>query len=336
MFRTSRRIEGSVAVVTGASSGIGRATAHALAQRGAHVVLAARSEDDLREAARECEQAGGQALAVPTDVGDEAAVQELARRAVERFGRIDVWVNNAGVMAYGHFEQTPSEVYDAIIRTNLLGEVYGARAAMASFRTQSAGVLINVASLWGRITSPYVTPYVVSKFGVRAFSQCLRQGLRDTDGSEDIHVCTILPESIDTPIFRHAGNYTGRRVRAVPPIAAPQRVAQAILRCVEHPRPEVTVGWAGHLLEWGTALMPPRLYNRIVPHVFDLAAFGPQSAEQTAGNLFEPGGDAPNAVDGGFRSTTAAKVRRRGVAGGLALAPLAAAAWLGRRRAKDR
>lgn len=336
MVRSGQRIEGSVAVVTGASSGIGRATAHALAQRGAHVVLAARSEDDLRQAAGECEQAGGQALAVPTDVGDEAAVQELARRAVERFGRIDIWVNNAGVMAYGHFEQTPSEVYDRIIRTNLLGEIYGSRAAMASFRTQRAGVLVNVASLWGRITSPYVTPYVVSKFGVRAFSECLRQGLRDAEGSEDIHVCTILPESIDTPIFRHAGNYTGRQVRAVPPIAGPQRVVKAILRCVERPRPEVTVGWAGHLLEWGTALMPPRLYNRVVPYVFDRAAFGPGSAEQTAGNIFEPGGDAPNAVDGGFRSTTGAKIRRRAGAGGLALVPLAAAGWLGRRRAKGR
>ena len=336
MFRTGRRIEGSVAVVTGASSGIGRVTAHALAERGAHVVLAARSEGDLREAARECEQAGGQALAVPTDVGDETAVRELARRAVERFGRIDVWVNNAGVMAYGHFEQTPSEVYDRIIATNLLGQVYGARAAIESFRTQQAGVLINVASLWGRITSPYVTPYVVSKFGVRAFSECLRQGLRDSDGAQDVHVCTILPESIDTPIFRHAGNYTGRQVRPVPPIAAPQRVANAILRCVERPRPEVTVGWAGHLLGWSTALMPPRLYNRVAPRVFDRTAFGPQSAQPTAGNLFEPGGDAPNAVDGGFRDTTAAKIRRRAVAAGLALVPLAGAGWLARRRAKGR
>src|SRR5918998_4315424 len=106
-----REMEGSVVVVTGASSGIGRATARLCAEHGALVVLAARSEDSLREVASECEAVGGQALVVPTDVTDEEAVRELARRSVEVFGRIDVWVNNAGVMVYGTFEEVPTEVY---------------------------------------------------------------------------------------------------------------------------------------------------------------------------------------------------------------------------------
>ena len=328
-------IAGSVAVVTGASSGIGRATARALAARGASVVLAARSAADLDEVARECEQAGGRALAVPTDVGDEAAVQELARRAVERFGRIDIWVNNAGVIAYGPFEEIPGEVYERVIRTNLHGQIHGARAALAAFRRQGGGVLINMASLWGRVTSPHVSPYVVSKFGVRAFSQCLRQGLRDPPNSADMHVCTILPESVHTPIFGQAANYAGRPARAVPPIADPDRVVHAILRCIEHPRAEVTVGWAGHLLEWGSAIMPSSLFGRIVPPLFDLATFGSGSAEATAGNVLEPR-SAPNRVDGGLRATTAAKVRRRAVAAALAVAPFAAAAVFARRRGAHR
>jgi NAD(P)-dependent dehydrogenase (short-subunit alcohol dehydrogenase family) len=325
MLRRRRQIGGSVAVVTGASSGVGRAAARALAERGASVVVAARSEPDLEEAARECRAAGAQALAVPTDVGDEAAVRALARRALDEFGRIDVWVNDAGVIAYGHFEDIPSDAYERVIRTNLLGEIYGARAALEAFHEQRSGVLVNLSSLWGRVTSPYVSPYVVSKFGVRAFSECLRQGLRDQPDTKDIHVCTILPESIDTPIFRHAANYSGRSVQAVPPIADPQRVVRAILRCVERPKPEITVGMAGHLLEWGHALTPPRLYNRIVPRVFDWTVFGSNGVEPTAGNLFAPMAEL-NRVDGGWRRTPGARWRRRVAVGSVVAAPLIATA----------
>lgn len=325
MLRRRGQISGSVAVVTGASSGVGRAAARALAEHGASVVLAARSEPDLEDAARECRAADGRALVVPTDVGDEAAVRALADRALDAFGRIDVWINDAGVIAYGHFEDIPSEAYERVIRTNLLGEIYGARAALEAFHEQRSGVLINLSSLWGRVTSPYVSPYVVSKFGVRAFSECLRQGLRDQPDAKDIHVCTILPESIDTPIFRHAANYSGRSVEAVPPIADPQRVVRAILRCIERPKPETTVGVAGHLLEWGHAITPPRLYNRIVPRVFDWAVFGSSRVEPTAGNLFSPMAEL-NQVDGGWRKAPAVRWRRRAAVGGMVAAPLVAAA----------
>jgi NADP-dependent 3-hydroxy acid dehydrogenase YdfG len=149
-----REIEDSVAVVTGASSGIGRATARAMAERGARVMLAARSEKSLQEVAEECEMVGWRALVVPTDVTDEEAVRELARRSVEGFGRIDVWVNNAGVMFYGRFEGVPTEVYRRTIETNLSGQIHGARAALSHFLEQGGGVLINMSSVWGRLTSP--------------------------------------------------------------------------------------------------------------------------------------------------------------------------------------
>src|SRR5215210_744517 len=160
-----REIEGSVVVVTGASSGIGRATARAMAEHGARVVLAARSEQSLREVAGECkalgaQALGAQALVVTTDVSDEEAVQELARRSVEVFGRIDVWVNDAGVMVYGSFEEVPADVYRRVIETNLFGQIHGARAALAQFREQGGGVLINMSSVWGRLTSPHVSAYV--------------------------------------------------------------------------------------------------------------------------------------------------------------------------------
>ena len=144
---------------------------------------------------------GAAAIALPTDVRDEAAVQALARASVERFGALDVWVNCAGVIAYGRFEEVPAEIFRAVIETNLFGQVHGARAALEHFRAQGSGVLVNLASVWGRVTTPDVSAYATSKFAVRAFSECLRHELRDVPG---IDVATILPQAVDTPIFAHA------------------------------------------------------------------------------------------------------------------------------------
>ncbi len=317
----------SVVVITGASSGIGRATAHALAERGASVVLAARSDQSLREVAEECEAAGGRALVVPTDVADQEAVQELARQAAEHFGRIDVWVNNAGVMVYGYFEQIPDETYRRVIETNLFGQIYGARAVLPYFREQEGGgVLINVSSLWGRMFSPYVSAYTTSKFGVRTFSESLREAL---SGVENVDVCTILPQSVDTPIFRHAGNYSGRAAKPVPPIADPDRAVKAVLGCIERPRREVTVGQFGHL----EAVMQEVLsgpFNWLAPYVMNRAAFGSEPSEIGPGNVFEPMPEW-NQITGGWRRKRKAVLRRAALAGGATLGPLLAY-WLTRRR----
>ena len=193
------------------------------------MALATRSEESLREVAEECEALCGRPLVVLTDVTDQAAVQELARRTVEHFWRIDVWVNNAGVILYGHFEKTPAEAYRQMIETNLFGQIHGARAALAHFQKRGTGVLINLSSVWGRLTSPYVSAYVTSKFVIRTFSECLRQ---EFAGDDDIHVVTILPQSVDTPIWRQAGNYSGRAARPVSPVSTPE-AATRILRCAQ-------------------------------------------------------------------------------------------------------
>lgn len=321
-----REIGDSVVVITGASSGIGRAAALALAERGANVVLAARSEQSLREVAEECEAAGGQALVVPTDVADQEAVQDLARQTADRFGRIDVWVNNAGVMAYGYFEQIPAETYRRVIETNLFGQINGARAVLPYFREQGSGVLINMSSLWGRMFSPYVSAYVTSKFWVRAFSESLREELADVEG---IDVCTILPASVDTPIFRHAANYAEYAGKPVPPIADPDRTVKAILRCIEHPQREVTVGQFGHL----EAVIQEVLsgpFNWLAPYVMNRAAFGSEPSEVGPGNVFEPMPEW-NQITGGWRRKRKEVLRRTALAGGAALVPLLAY-WLIRRQ----
>lgn len=316
-------------MITGASSGIARATALAFAERGASVVLAARSRDSLREVADGCEAVGGRAMAVPTDVAVEEDVQELARRAKERFGRIDVWVNAAAVMAYGEFQDIPSEHYRHVVDTNLFGQIHGARAVLPYFRRQGHGTLINVGSVWGHVTSPYVSPYVVSKFGVRAFSECLQEGLR-LERARGIHVCVVLTQSVDTPIFRHAGNYTRTPAKPIPPIVDPARVVKAILKCVERPRRQVTVGLWGRVLELGHTVMPA-LYSRVVPTAMKLMAFGGGTTETTAGNIFEPVPEW-NKVTGGWRA------KRGGVArlGALACGAGAVAAITARCGARAR
>ncbi|MDP8946991.1 MAG: SDR family oxidoreductase [Actinomycetota bacterium] len=322
-----RELRDSVVVITGASSGIGRAAAQAFAEKGASVVLAARSEQSLREAAAECEAAGGQALAVPTDVADEEAVQELARQTVDYFGRIDVWVNNAAVMVYGYFEEIPSEAYRRVIETNLFGQIHGARAVLPYFKEQGSGVLINVSSMWAKISSPQVSSYVTSKFGVLGFSECLRQALHD---EKDIHVCTILPVSVDTPIFRHAGNYTGRAAKPIPPVLDPNKVARQIVRRAQRPKPETTVGPTGYLLAFAHAVTP-KLYDFLVPYIFDWGAFRSESADEGPGNVFEPMPEW-NQITGGWRDDGKVLLRRAALGGGAALAPLVAY-WLMRRQA---
>jgi NAD(P)-dependent dehydrogenase (short-subunit alcohol dehydrogenase family) len=292
-----KKLDGAVVVVTGASSGIGRATGLAFAQRGARVVLAARRAAALEDLARECQAAGGQALPVPTDVTDEGAVAELARRAVERFGRIDIWVNNAGVYLLGSLEATPPEAFRRVLETNFFGYVHGARAVLPRFRDQGHGVLINNASVYSHVGAPWLTAYVSSKFAVRGFSEALRQELADLP---DVHVCTVSPSPIDSPIFASAANYSGRAVKAPPPTYPPEQVASAILASALDPKRERMVGGAGRLVTVAEAVAPRR-FEQVNRRYVDGLQFAAEPAPTTDGNLYAPVSDGRAAARGGWR-----------------------------------
>lgn len=296
--RTPSKATGRVIVITGASSGIGRATARAFASRGDRLVLAARNERSLQVVVEECAARGGAAIAVRTDVSDEEQVLALARAAVDAYGRIDAWVGAASVMSFGTFEQTPSAIFTQVIETNLMGQVHGARAALRQFRRQGAGTLVMVGSLYSEVGSPYISPYVTSKFATLGLAEVLRQELRRSRG---IHVVAVLPASIDTPIYQHAANYTGRHVHPLVPISAPERVAKAIVRSIGHRRPVVVVGRSQRI---ATALhgITPGLYDRVTSLAQESLALRGRGAPRSSGTVLAPGTD-DGGVTGGWRST---------------------------------
>ena len=281
--RSRRPLTNAVVVITGASSGIGRATALEMARRHAAVVVAARRARPLQDVAAACHDVGGRALAVPTDVTDGAAVAKLARRAVEHFGRIDVWVNNAGVYAAGRFEDVPSDVFRRVVETNLLGYVTGARAALRQFRRQGEGVLINVGSIGSLVPMAHFSSYTAAKAGVLGWTIALRQELHGTG----IEVCAVLPASIDTPIFQHAANYTGRELMAMSPISAAVRVARAIVGQARHPRQMVVVGAGAGFLTRSHAVAPA-VAEWLVARMIELRHVRSTPAGPSTGNLFAP------------------------------------------------
>lgn len=315
-----RDLRGAVVVITGASSGIGRASALKLAERGANVVLAARGERALAEVAALCRERGVEAIAVPTDVSDERQVEALARAAEVRFGRVDVWVNNAAVSLFAPFEEAPLADYRRVIETNLFGTVYGARAALKRFREQGTGVLINMSSAVGKGGTPYVSAYVASKFGIIGLSESLRQELLDTD----IDVVTVLPASIDTPLFQHAANYTRRAIKPLDPIYSVEKVAEAVAEAARRPRREVYVGAAGRASA-GLHKISPALFERMSARVVGANHFQDRASALTSGNLYAPMEDLASESGGwrrGGRHNTAGLAT-----GALALTGLGLAAW---------
>jgi short-subunit dehydrogenase len=237
-------IAGKVIVITGASSGFGKGTALALAAEGASLVLAARRDELLDELVRECEAAGATALAVPTDVGRRGDMEELAQAALTRFGRFDVWINNAGVGAIGRFEAIPLEEHEQVIATDLLGTLYGSYLAYRQFLAQGAGTLINMSSELGKHSVPYFTSYTAAKHGVVGLCESLRQEI-DQNGIAGVHVCLVMPTAHDTPFFDHAANYTGHETTPPKPLHDPQNVIDALVGLVRNPKDQKIVGADG-------------------------------------------------------------------------------------------
>lgn len=240
-------------VITGASSGAGRAAAFEFAALQCALVLTARNENALNEVAEECRQLGAVVLVVPADVTDPKAMISLANAANSWKGYVDVWINNAGILAAGDFDQTPMEVHEQVIQTNLLGYMNGAHAIMPIFKAQRFGILINNISIGGYLPVPYGSGYTASKFGLRGFTEALKGEL---SGWPNIHICDLFPAFLDTPGIQHAGNYTGKQLKPAPPVYDPKLVAQAMVRIVQNPKSASYIGGTSRLLKLSHALFP--------------------------------------------------------------------------------
>ena len=270
-----------VLAITGASSGIGLATARAAAERGAKVVLIARNEAALRTAVAEITAAGGTADAYAADVGDADAVRAAAAHVRQRFGRIDTWVNDAGTAIYGKLVDVPDDEHRQLFRTNYFGTVNGCLAAIPHLR-ESGGALITVASIAADMPSPLMGAYAASKHAVKAYVEALRMELAE-DGAP-ISVTLVKPSGIDTPIAQHAANHAGGEAQVPPPVYDPKLVADAILFCATHAKRDITVGGAGRAQALFAAHFPA-LFERLAPKA--AASFVDPSREQPQpSNLF--------------------------------------------------
>jgi short-subunit dehydrogenase len=286
-----------VVVVTGASSGNGRAIAHEFARGGARLVLVARSGETLDDVAAECREMGGEAFPITADVGDSQAVERVGEAALRQWGRIDIWINNAAIIHFGRIEDTPAAVIDQVLHTNINGYFNGTRVAIREFRRAGGGMLINISSVLAITGQPYGSAYVASKAAVRALSESIRQEVADVPA---IKVCTVLPYAIDTPIYQRAANYSGHAAQPVVPRYSAQTVADTVIALLKRPRREVYAGKIGALAALAKTLFPP-LSDLVVSTAVNTIELRKEPAADTTGNAFAPIHDDGWAVSGGWK-----------------------------------
>jgi short-subunit dehydrogenase len=301
---TLKPVDEQVIVITGASSGIGLVTARRAAARGACVVLAARNESDLRDAVSSIRRAGGRASYVVADVADAAAVEAIARAAIADFGRIDTWVNNAAVSMYGTIMESSVEDMRRQFDVNYWGQVHGSRTAVAHLR-RFGGALVNVASALADRAIPLQGNYCAAKHALKAFTDSLRMEL-EAEGAP-VSVTLVKPASIDTPFFEKARTLLGYEPQPVPPVYAPELVADAILLAAERPVRDVIVGGSGKLLS--VSRLAPRLADRYMERSLFQSQQSDIPVDGRADNLYAPvphdGGERGRTWTGRTKSTSA-------------------------------
>lgn len=284
---TLKPVASQVIVITGASSGIGLATALSAAHKGARVVLASRNELALAETQRKIEDAGGEAIHVVADVGNAEDVQKIANAAIAAYGGFDTWVNCAGVSIIGKMEEINDDDNRRLFETNFWGLVYGSQIAAAHLKYKG-GAIINLGSLLSDIAMPMQGMYSASKHAVKGFTDAFRTEL-EADKAR-VSLTLVKPAAIATPFFAHAKNYTHQEVKAPAPVYAPEEVAYAILHAAENRVRDVRVGGAGVVMA-GANAHAPRLMDWISEKFMINSQFSDAPKSRYKNNLHEAGND---------------------------------------------
>lgn len=240
-------------VITGATSGIGLTTARMASEAGAKLVLVARAEEALQQLVEELREKGGDAIAVVADVGKEEDVKRVSEAALQTYGRIDTWVNNAGISIFGKLEEVSVEDQRRLFDTNFWGVVHGSLEALKLLKSQG-GAIINIGSELSDHAVPLQGAYAASKHAVKGYTDALRQEIEHD--KLPISVTLIKPAAIDTMFAVHAKNYMDEEPALPSPVYAPELVAQAILYAAEHPKRDLFVGGAAKLTSAGSHATP--------------------------------------------------------------------------------
>jgi NAD(P)-dependent dehydrogenase (short-subunit alcohol dehydrogenase family) len=322
-----RRLSEQVVVVTGASSGVGRAVARAFGAAGAKVGLIARTREALDEAAREIAASGSEALVLPLDVSDPAKVSAAAHAVVERFGRIDTWVNDAMVSVFSPVHETTPDEYRRVVEVNYLGTVYGTLAALEHMRQQGDGVILQIGSALVYRSIPLQSAYCASKAAIRGFTDSLRCELFHEKSR--IKVCMLQLPAVNTPQFDVVRTRLPRKPKPVPPIFQPEVIARAALYASQHPSREIWVAGSAVKAILGQKLIPGLLDRYLGRIGYDAQQTEEPIEPYRRDNVFAPiPGDrgAHGRFDDesrGFSLELWTRVRRAFVAGGVAAAALA-------------
>jgi NAD(P)-dependent dehydrogenase (short-subunit alcohol dehydrogenase family) len=289
-------IHQQVVAIMGASSGIGRETALQFAKQGAKLIVSARTEAGLQTLVEEITQLGGTASYVVADVTVFDQVKAVADQAVQRYGRLDTWVHVAAVNLYATFEDTTVEEFERVLNVNLVGQIYGAKAALPYLKREGQGALIHVSSVEARRAFPYHSAYSAAKHGIDGFLEALRVEL--VHEKVPVSVTNVMPASINTPLFNKSRTKLGVKPQGLPPFYQPESVAEAILFVSEHPRREIVVGGAGQtmlVLQRVSPVLMDTLLNAIG---FQLQQTKEPKVESAPDNLFDLVSD--NRVEGDF------------------------------------
>ncbi len=255
-----KKLNEQVIVITGATSGIGLATAETAAKKGAQLVLAARSLHTLDGLVQKLVAAGGKAIAVPCDVSDRRQVENVAEQAITHYGRIDTWINNAGQGLYGRLETVSDEDSRRLFDINFWGVVYGSLAALPHLR-KNGGALINLGSEVSESYVPLLGMYTATKHAVKGFTDALRVEVERVDQAP-VSITLIQPTAVNTPFPQHARNYMEQEAKLPTPMLEPQKVADVILAAAAKPTREKRVGFKAKL-NTTVAMLAPGLADRL-------------------------------------------------------------------------